>query len=123
MLCHYEQAGAGPAALTPREREVLDYVVAGKSNKLIAIELGLSMRTVEAYRARVFFKMGVRNAVELARRVYAPQSWGTPAATLLEPGPASLRAGAQAGRAAGAAAQSQSGSASLASSSMGSRSG
>jgi len=87
MLCPYELAGAGPAALTPREREVLDYVAAGKSNKVIAIELGLSMRTVETHRARIFFKMGVRNAVELARRIYAPHTWDVPAAVLLEPGP------------------------------------
>ena len=67
-----DQAGAGPAALTPRERDVIGYVAAGKSNKVIALELGISMRTIETHRARIFRKMGVRNAVELARRVYAP---------------------------------------------------
>lgn len=87
MLCRHDLAGAGPAALTPRERQVLDYVAAGKSNKVIAIELGLSMRTVETHRARIFFKMGVRNAVELARRIYAPHTWDVPAAALLEPRP------------------------------------
>jgi len=61
--------------LTPREREVIDYVAQGKSNKVIAMELDLSMRTVETHRARIFRKMRVRNATELARRVYAPQSW------------------------------------------------
>lgn len=61
--------GAGWAVLTARERDVIHPVAEGKSNKLIAIELGISMRTVEAHRARIFYKMGVRNAVQLAREV------------------------------------------------------
>ncbi len=61
--------GAGWAVLTARERVVIHPVAAGKSNKVIAIELGISMRTVEAHRARIFYKMGVRNAVQLAREV------------------------------------------------------
>jgi DNA-binding CsgD family transcriptional regulator len=66
-----ELAGAGWPVLTPREREVVYPVAEGKSNKLIAMELGISMRTVEAHRARIFYKMGVRNAVQLARTVYS----------------------------------------------------
>ncbi len=54
------------AALTAREREVLDLVVEGHYNKVIADRLGIAMRTVEVYRARVFEKMGVKSAVELA---------------------------------------------------------
>ncbi len=54
------------AGLTLREREVLDHLVRGALNKQIADTLGVSMRTVEVHRARVFEKMGVRNAVELA---------------------------------------------------------
>ncbi|HBI83839.1 helix-turn-helix transcriptional regulator [Orrella sp. NBD-18] len=61
--------GAGWSVLTARERDVIHPVAEGKSNKLIAIELGISMRTVEAHRARIFYKMGVRNAVQLAREV------------------------------------------------------
>ena len=64
-----ETNGAGWKALTARERDVIHPVAEGKSNKLIAIELGISMRTVEAHRARIFYKMGVRNAVQLARHV------------------------------------------------------
>lgn len=53
-------------SLSPREREVLDLLVAGRLNKQIADDLGVSMRTIEVHRARIFEKMGVRNAVELA---------------------------------------------------------
>ncbi|MEO6983992.1 MAG: LuxR C-terminal-related transcriptional regulator [Paralcaligenes sp.] len=58
--------------LTPRERDVMAYVAMGKPNKIIAAELGVSQRTVEAHRARIFQKMRVRNAVELVRCVLAP---------------------------------------------------
>lgn len=53
--------------LTARERAVMDLILAGKLNKVIADELGISVRTVEVHRANVFSKMGVRSAVELAR--------------------------------------------------------
>lgn len=55
------------AALTHREREVLHLIVEGLYNKVIADRLGIAMRTVEVYRARIFEKMGVKSAVELAR--------------------------------------------------------
>lgn len=51
--------------LTLRERQVLDYLAYGRANKVIAIELGISMRTVEAHRARIFRKLGLRNGLEL----------------------------------------------------------
>ncbi|HLU18815.1 MAG TPA: LuxR C-terminal-related transcriptional regulator [Pusillimonas sp.] len=57
------------STLTPRERDVMEYVALGMPNKIIAAELGVSQRTVEAHRARCFQKLQVRNAVELARRV------------------------------------------------------
>ncbi|WP_395702924.1 response regulator transcription factor [Aquabacterium sp.] len=53
------------AELTERERDVMQRVVAGLPNKLIADELGISVRTVEVHRARLFDKMSVRSAVEL----------------------------------------------------------
>ena len=53
--------------LTPREREVLEKVVCGKLNKIIADELGVSMKTVEAHRAKVMKKMGVNSVAELTR--------------------------------------------------------
>ncbi len=55
--------------LTQREREVLNLVVAGKLNKQIADTLEISMKTVEAHRARVMDKMGVRTLAELVRAV------------------------------------------------------
>jgi two-component system response regulator DctR len=55
------------ATLSTREREVLDLILAGKMNKVIADELGISMRTVEVHRAHIFDKMNVKTAVELAR--------------------------------------------------------
>ena len=54
------------AALSAREREVLDLILAGKMNKVIADQLGISMRTVEVHRAHIFDKMNVKTAVELA---------------------------------------------------------
>ena len=55
--------------LTQREREVMKLVVAGKLNKQIADELNISMKTVEAHRARVMEKMGVRTLAELVKAV------------------------------------------------------
>ncbi|MDE2078246.1 MAG: DNA-binding response regulator, partial [Burkholderiales bacterium] len=48
------------------EREVMTRVAAGKLNKVIADELHIAVRTVEVHRARVFSKLGVRSAAELA---------------------------------------------------------
>jgi two-component system response regulator DctR len=55
------------AQLTERERQVMELVLAGKLNKVIADELNISMRTVEVHRAKLFEKMGVKSAVELAQ--------------------------------------------------------
>jgi len=55
------------SALTPREREVMDLVVAGQPNKLIAFRLKIAIRTVEIHRARVMEKTGARNLSELVR--------------------------------------------------------
>ncbi len=54
------------ASLTEREHEVMTRVAAGKLNKVIADELHVSVRTVEVHRARVFAKLGVRSAAEVA---------------------------------------------------------
>lgn len=52
-------------SLTPREAEVLDGVVSGKSNKVIAAELDISVKTVEVHRARVMEKMAAKSVAEL----------------------------------------------------------
>lgn len=53
--------------LTAREREVLDMMMAGKSNKVMAADLGLSQRTVEIHRARVMEKTGAHSVAQLVR--------------------------------------------------------
>ena len=60
------------ADLSDREREVMARVIAGLANKLIADELDISVRTVEVHRARLFEKMNVRSAVELANLLREP---------------------------------------------------
>ncbi|UCF32762.1 MAG: response regulator transcription factor [Phycisphaerales bacterium] len=63
------EATARLATLTPRERDVLDLVVAGLLNKEIAAKLSLSPRTVEAHRAHIMEKMGARTVADLVRTV------------------------------------------------------
>ena len=71
-LAQSRQAGAAAAvqarlaSLSAREREVLDLILAGKLNKVVADKLGISMRTVEVHRAHILDKMQVKTAVELA---------------------------------------------------------
>ncbi|MBN9504875.1 MAG: response regulator [Altererythrobacter sp.] len=61
------------AALSPREREVMEGLVAGKANKAIAYDLAISARTVEVYRANVMMKMQVKTLSELVRLVTISQ--------------------------------------------------
>ncbi len=56
------------AELTPRERQVMDLVVSGKANKVIAMELNLSPRTVEVHRAHVMEKMKADSLAELVKQ-------------------------------------------------------
>lgn len=70
------EIGSRFASLTPREREVLERLVAGHPNKTIAYDLGTSPRTVEVQRARVMEKMGARSLAELVRMVLALERGG-----------------------------------------------
>ena len=76
-----EQAARLIAQLTPRERDVLKHLVAGRSNKVIAYELSISPRTVEIYRAHLMDKMQARSLSDLIRAALAagfnPDSPGT----------------------------------------------
>jgi FixJ family two-component response regulator len=62
-----DQIRARIAALTPRERQVLDLVTQGKSNKVIAGDLGASPRTVEIHRSHLMEKMGATSLAQLVR--------------------------------------------------------
>lgn len=62
------------SALTPREREVLGYVILGVYNKNIADRIGLSIKTVELYRARGMAKMQARSVAELTRMMVSQQA-------------------------------------------------
>lgn len=59
----------GVGQLTPREREVLEQITGGASNKEAGRTLGISPRTVEVHRARIMEKLGARNAADLVRIV------------------------------------------------------
>lgn len=60
-------------SLTPRERDVMELMIEGKANKVIAIDLDISQRTVEIHRARVMDKMKAKSLAHLVRMVLAAQ--------------------------------------------------
>jgi two-component system CheB/CheR fusion protein len=66
-----EAAAARISGLTPRQREVMDRVLAGAPSKNIAADIGISQRTVEAHRAEIMRRTGTRSLPELARLVLA----------------------------------------------------
>ena len=57
------------SSLTPRERDVLQEITGGASNKEAGRRLGISPRTIEVHRARIMEKLGARNAADLVRIV------------------------------------------------------
>jgi len=65
----HDEVGRRLVMLSPREVEVLDLIIAGKANKVIALDLGISEKTVEAHRARTMDKMQVRSTADLVRTV------------------------------------------------------
>jgi DNA-binding NarL/FixJ family response regulator len=56
-------------ALTRKQQQVCELVALGWSNKEIAAKLGVDTRTIETHRANIYDRMGVRNAVELVRKL------------------------------------------------------
>ena len=67
QLAHRDEIRARLASLTTREREVLDLMIKGRQNKLMAADLGLSQRTIEIHRARVMDKMQAMSLAQLVR--------------------------------------------------------
>ncbi len=76
VLLRIEELRRREASLTPREREVMALIVAGRANKVIAMDLGLSERTVEIHRARVMEKMATRSVAHLVRMALELESPG-----------------------------------------------
>ncbi|HEX3995280.1 MAG TPA: response regulator [Acetobacteraceae bacterium] len=72
------QAARRIAGLTPREREVLDLLVTGKSNKEMALVLGTSPRTIDVHRARVFQKLDADSIPDLVHLVLAARQGQSP---------------------------------------------
>jgi two-component system CheB/CheR fusion protein len=66
-----ENAASHIAKLTPRQREVMDMVLAGHPSKNISADLGISQRTIENHRAAIMKRMGVRSLPALARLALA----------------------------------------------------
>ena len=62
------------ASLTEREKEVMEQVVDGKANKVVAVDLNVSQRTVEIHRANVMEKMKARSLAQLVRLVMKARS-------------------------------------------------
>jgi two-component system response regulator FixJ len=82
------EAAALVAGLSQRQREVLQGILRGLQNKIIAFELGLSIRTVEAYRAQVLQRLGCRGTAAAVRLAIA-------AGLLDEPGASRSRGASQ----------------------------
>jgi FixJ family two-component response regulator len=77
-LASRAEASARYARLSKRELEVLGLIIAGKANKVIATELTLSPKTVEAHRAAIMRKLGVHSIAELVRIVMLAEDQGNP---------------------------------------------
>jgi two-component system response regulator DctR len=76
----FEEAERMPRSdslLTPREKQIADLIVRGLTNRDIGSELNVGVRTVEVHRARIFEKLGVRNAVELVPIILRQKYGGT----------------------------------------------
>jgi len=71
LVAWRRDAAAHVAALTPRQREVMDMVLAGHPSKNIAADLGVSQRTVENHRAAIMERTGAKSLPALARMALA----------------------------------------------------
>ncbi len=73
-LAEVNDARSRIAVLTPRERSVAEKLVTGKSNKIVAHELGISPRTVEVHRARIMEKLELSGLSDLVRLMHAVEA-------------------------------------------------
>jgi len=73
-----DSPGEASASLTPREREVIVRIADGRSNKQIAVDLGISRRTVESHRESLMRKLGIRTVAGLTRFVLENRLGGEP---------------------------------------------
>jgi DNA-binding CsgD family transcriptional regulator len=84
--CHYRLVREGQRDLTPRERDVVEQVLRGSTNKVIAYDLGIAHATVRVLLHRVMVKLGVQSRGELLKRLRPPvanESSNPPKAPLL----------------------------------------
>lgn len=73
-LAHKEELKRRIESLTPREAEIMEMMVEGNANKVIAIDLDISQRTVEIHRSRVMQKMGTHSLAQLVQMVIAARA-------------------------------------------------
>jgi FixJ family two-component response regulator len=70
FLMDWAQRRGGIEAMTEAEQEILKYIAQGKSNKVIALELGRSVRTIEVHRSHIMKKLQVENSTDLLRKLW-----------------------------------------------------
>jgi two-component system CheB/CheR fusion protein len=85
QMAWHADAAEHVAGLTPRQRQIMDLVLAGNPSKNIAADLGISQRTVENHRASIMRKMGTKSLPALARLALAATAGGEPAVPRLAP--------------------------------------
>lgn len=84
LLASREDAADRVASLTPRERQIMELVLAGHPSKNIAADLGINQRTVEAHRAAIMHKTGAKSLPALARLALAA-AWNGSSEPFVQP--------------------------------------
>jgi DNA-binding NarL/FixJ family response regulator len=84
LLASREDAADRVASLTPRERQIMELVLAGHPNKNIAADLGINQRTVETHRAAIMHKTGSKSLPALARLALAA-AWSSAGQPFVQP--------------------------------------
>ena len=84
LFARREDAAARVASLTPRQRQILELVLAGHPSKNISVDIGISQRTVETHRAAIMKKTGTKSLPALARLALAA-AWNEPDEPFVQP--------------------------------------